>query len=123
MDIAAIVKQARATREFRFERDGHTALLRLPSDLDLSIIYAEEASVEKAAQRIVRGAITGWEGVLVRHLVPDAPAEVADNLVECTPESVEEFFASRGELFMAIGGEVFKRINARRSAAESAEKN
>lgn len=123
MDAKEAIKRARAAREFHVESGGFKFLFRLPSDLDLSIIYAEEKNSEAASQRVTKSALIGWEGVHIRHLLPDAPAAVATTFVELTTESMEEFFAVRGELFYEIGGEVFKRINARRSAAESAEKN
>ena len=123
MDIAEIKKLARKAREFTVEIGAHGFICVMPTDLEMRIIYAAQVTQEESTQSVVWKTLTGWTGVLVRHILPDAPEAVAANFVEFDGDVAREFFASRGEMFYQLGGEIFQRITARRSQIEAAEKN
>ena len=123
MDAKELKARVLAQRAFTVERDGFTFSCRLPFDLDMRTIFAEQENRELAGQAVTRKALVGWSGVRSEHVLEDAPEAVANNAIEFEPEWLDLFFADRGALYFDIAGEVFSRIAARQKRVEAAAKN
>lgn len=139
MDLAEIARRQREAREFTHAVDGCSFTLRLATaherrcaimamvqmpataDAEPRPLTAEE--VEKLTRRLSEQAVVGWQGVTLRHLLPDVDPAAADEPVPWSAAAVALLLDAQPDWERALRAAYAARNAPRQQAEEADAKN
>lgn len=113
-----------ASRRFELEAAGATFSVRLPSEYAWNVALQSHNGADgkpvqaECLREIVESAITGWEGVTLRFLIPDAPDEPLP-----FDGNVRRLLEHNQDIVNSLAVQLSARLNERRQAREDARKN
>jgi len=105
------------SRRFSHELAGHRFDLVLPTQFAIDCISAEQKHFPRMQRQMLATSLRGWQQVSVRDLKVD-DADLPDEPLAFTPESVELLFNQRPDWESALMEALADRIAARRKALE-----
>lgn len=128
MDAAEIALRVEASRLFEHAVGSSlTFRLRLPTDLDFRIAASRaigpdgEVNFATATHHVLTAALKGWEGPLVRDLLPDV-AQAEGNLpLPFDPATVGAYLATHLDVEDALIAEIHRRRDERESARKNSQ--
>lgn len=129
LDLSAFKARLRAAREFDVVagEDGIRLRCLLPSPIDERLVASRfppgksPDRIEQWLHELAIAAVVGWDGVHVRHVVPED--KHGDMLLPCTPDTARLLLDFRLDLNDLVGDEILRRRRQRDERMEEAAKN
>lgn len=133
MDLQALQQRAQAARELTHTIGPIAYRLRIPTQHEVLLAAqrcgatqarADGASLLIMQRAVLEQAVIGWEGVRVRHVLPEDHAEgQGDNPLAWEPGAVSLLLDARPKDAQALADLVTQRMAERAQAAEVDAKN
>ena len=128
MDLDYIARHAQAAREFTHAIGPVTFTLRVPTKLESSIAYTQAHTAAgrdgsagvRFERALVVTVITGWSGVLVRHVLT---AHAGDDPLAFEPRAAAVLFDSQPEWEAGLLQALMTRVAERQAIEDTAAKN
>lgn len=133
MDLQAIQQRAMAAREFEHSIGEITYRLRVPTRHEVLLaaqrcgalrVNGDAAAMLVLQRAVLEGALIGWTGARVRHVLPPEHAGAdAEAPLPWAAEAVPLLLDALPDDAQALAGEITQRTERRAAAIEADRKN